>query len=117
MDFVGRDDLGGLVDGRTTYIPADDHRATRVMEPLEARLVCRQRPEALARRERGRVGSGHVSSEVSGDKDGLADGRRVVAAGHQVHLGRELTGPGADRPTQVEVVSDALLTVITESDG
>ena len=33
----------------------------------------------------------------------LADGRRIITSGHQVHLRGESSGPSADRPTKVEV--------------
>ena len=116
LHLVGGDDLRGLVDGHAADFPADDDGSARVVETLETRLSGRQRTEPLARSQRNRGRVRHEAGEVAGDEDRLADGGRVVAAGHQVHLRGELARPGADRTTQVEVVSDALLAVVAEAD-
>ena len=103
---LGLGDLGGLVDGDAADLPAHDDLTPGIMETLETGLLRRQRSEALAGHQRRRGGIRDEAGEISGDEEGLAHGGRVVPARHEVHLGRELAGPGPDRTAEVEVVSD-----------
>ena len=87
------------------------------MESLEANLIDWQWSEALTGRQRCSVGAQHITSEVTCDENRFTHRRRVISARHQIHLRRELAGPGANRTTKIQVEGDALLAVVTDSNG
>ena len=119
MGFIRIDDPGNLADA----ISRPRHR--KGQQPIALRLKTHQAvmagPEvsvARAASQLSRVLSDREASEVIVRREiHAAQGRRILTAGHQVHLCDELARPSSNDAGEFGVISEGMLAILTETQG
>ena len=117
LGLIGIDDARRLDDaiGRAGDAKGEHAVAVR-LERDQAVVPCPQRAETLATRESGGgIADGETGEVIIGGEIDATQGRRVLAAGHEVHLADELARPATHDPGELGVVREGMLAVLAQA--